>query len=112
MTLAAQGMEALGPQMKAMFDMAEVEFHFFKEKCLKKIADSQETMISELAGLYDRNFSEEEIEQWVAFLTSPVGNKISRIQPALNQEFLGIVGQHTQRYIQEVAVEEEKEEGK
>ena len=87
-------------------DTEEIEdMNIFKKIFLEKICSRKEQIISDAGALYEKYFSEEEIDDLINFYISPTGKRVVELTPILEREKIGL----SEKYVGEVIREMEDE---
>ncbi len=91
--------DAMGTRssLDAMFDQLMKEAKPGESEQLKKAFKTEE-VVERLIPVYDKYFSEEEIQVLLSFYQSPVGRKLIRVTPSLMEDSM----QANEKYFQEV----------
>ena len=86
--LGMQVLENLSAAYKKIYPAATQDFwdEFFKE------ADPQ-TLVNLIIPVYEKNFSDEDIVQLIAFYQTPVGKKVVEKMPVIMQESMQVGGE-------------------
>lgn len=64
----------------------------FDEEIKRELQAATPELIDEMAALYARNFTREEVEAMIAFWQTPAGRKMAQLLPRITQESL-VLGQ-------------------
>ena len=67
-----------------------------QRKVLTKVMDLSKEMATDLInneapGIYDRNFTEDEIKELMTFYKSPIGKKSIELMPNIQKELMGVM---------------------
>jgi uncharacterized protein len=90
------------PMMQAQMKKAipdslrSTNYDTFMNENMKIITDESKKMASDflnndMMGIYDKNFTEQEVKELLAFYKSPIGLKMVEKQPAMQQESMQIM---------------------
>lgn len=107
MVLLEQGMNMIANRLLEIEDSSVTieDIDYFQTRCLEKLEGLKGEVILEFAALYDKYFTEEEIDRLVEHFTSPVGKKMTEIMPVLSKEFLGVGAKYAKRIEEEILKE-------
>ena len=86
------------------------EINAFKKTYLQKISALDEESISCIVALYDKHFSEEEIDHIIDFYTSPAGKKSVELAPMFVKKVTELSVKNAEKILREMEEKEEEEE--
>lgn len=105
--MSAQIIDALLKQHNIPQGAVEVVKQVVNEE-IGKAFEGPDSMTAEIAGLYARHFTHDEIKSLLAFYDTPLGQKMIAAMPVLMQESVAIGQAWTQRVMPRIGAEIEK----
>jgi hypothetical protein len=66
-------------------------------------------MLDDMAGIYQRHFTREDVNAYIAFYSTPAGQHLLQLTPVIVQEYMPVVMQRVQERSKELTAEMSKE---
>lgn len=104
MTANRPGGTKLTPEQQAALD--KLEGGFF-EKAMNLITVDE--MLDDMAGIYQRHFTREDVDAYIAFYSTPAGQHLLQMTPIVMQEYMPLVMQRVQTRSKDLTAEFSKE---
>ncbi|HKN20306.1 MAG TPA: DUF2059 domain-containing protein [Terracidiphilus sp.] len=70
---------------------------------------SVDEMLDDMAGIYQKHFTREDVDAYIAFYSTPAGKRLLQITPVIMQEYMPVVMQRVQERSKALTAEMSKE---
>ena len=104
MTANLPGGTKLTPEQQAALDKLEGSYF---EKAMNLITVDE--MLDDMAGIYHRHFTREDVDAYIAFYSTPAGQHLLQMTPIVMQEYMPLVMQRVQTRSKDLTTEFSKE---
>ncbi len=94
----------LTPEQQAALDKLEGSFF---EKAMNLITVNE--MLDDMAGIYQRHFTREDVDAYIAFYSTPAGQHLLQMTPIVMQEYMPLVMQRVQTRSKDLTAEFSKQ---
>lgn len=102
-------MNALKPAITAGNPKLQKDWDEIAPTLIREFSAMKSGMIEEIAAIYAKAFTKEELRSFVGFYKSPAGEKLARLTPVLAQQTM-VAGQRLGQQVAAKVVERMKEE--